>query len=319
MKHLEEHIVQSDIWANFKNEFGHETLKVADVLIIKHKIPLLPYYVGYAPRVNFLTQNCSWKELKTICRDERIIFVRFDIPNITKDQVSSGRSAKVYEDIVLNCKKSPRSTFAKWNILLNLNRAESEIIESFSQKTRYNVRLASKKGVYTKVENTEAGFKVFINLLKETAKRQKYLIHSESYYKKLFNLLLEQKMVNILNAYYNEQPLASWFLINYRKTFYYPYGGSSELHKNLMASNLIAWDAIALGKSLGCELFDMWGATNDQNSSWWGFTKFKLGYGGELVEYIDSYDFYVNKPISFLFNTAYQAFWNLVGIARRFK
>lgn len=319
MKQLEEHIVQSDVWSHFKNEFGNETVKVGDILIIKTKIPLTPFYIGYAPRVNFLTQRCSWKELKKICKDERIILVRFDIPNLLKEQVKSGKSAQVFEDLKKHCRKSPRSTFAKWNVLLDISKPESELIENLNQKARYNVRLASKKGVVTRVENTEKGLDTFVKMLKITAKRQKYLIHPESYYKKLFKILNEQKMVNILNAYYGDTPLASWFLVKHKSTLYYPYGGSSDEHRNLMASNLVAWEAITIGKNWGCTLFDMWGATNDENSSWWGFTKFKLGYGGELVEYIDSYDFNVNKVLAFFFNLSYGTFWAVVGLLRRFK
>jgi len=61
-------------------------------------------------------------------------------------------------------------------------------------------------------------------------------------------------------------------------------------------------------------LFDMWGATNNEKDPWWGFTRFKLGYGGELVKYVDSYDLVLNKPVYYLFNLAYKVFWFVVKL-----
>ncbi len=317
MKHLDEHILQSDEWGDFKTSFGTPAYRIGNIQLTKHKIPLTPFYVGYAPRVNFEKQKFSWKELKEIAKSEKIAFIRFDVPNMAVDETSKGIGAKIFKELKQNCRKSPRSTFAKWNVILDISKSEQEIIDSFSQKTRYNIKLASKKGVYSQIENNANGFKVFYTLLKVTAKRHKFLIHPESYYKKIFDMFSPHSMVNIINTYYEGTPLASWMLLNFRKTMYYPYGASSELHKNLMASNLIAWEAIKLAKSLGCEIFDMWGATNDRNNPWWGFTRFKLGYGGELIQYIDSYDFVINKPVYYVFNFAYNTFWKIMGILRK--
>ena len=117
-------------------------------------------------------------------------------------------------------------------------------------------------------------------------------------------------------AYFEDKAQATWMLLNYKDTIYYPYGGSVTENRSLMASNLMAWEAIKLGKRLGCRMFDMWGATNKRDHPYWGFTKFKLGYGGELFEYIDSYDFVVN-PLYYLFNLTYGAFWKLQDMRRK--
>lgn len=319
MKHLDEHILQSTEWGEFKTIFGTSSHRIGNLQLTKHKIPFLPFYVGYAPRVNFDKQKFSWKELKEIASQEKIAFIRFDVPNMTVEETSKGVGARIFQEIKENCKKSPRSTFARWNVIMDISKSEQEIVSAFSQKTRYNIKLASKKGVYTKIENDEKGFNTFYKLLKETSKRHNFLIHPENYYKKILELFSQHSMVNIINAYYEDTPLASWMVLNYRKTMYYPYGASSEAHKNLMASNLVAWEAIRLAKSLNCETFDMWGATNDRNNPWWGFTRFKLGYGGELVQYIDSYDFVINKPIYIIFNFAYNSFWKVISVLRNLR
>lgn len=310
IKQLETHIVQTPEWGEFKTKMGTPAVKVGDIQFTKHKIPFTSYFVGYAPKVNFNTQNFSWKELKTIAREERCALIRFDVPNVLKSTAET-HNKKLIEKLEENCKKAPRDTFTKWNIFMDLDRSEEDIIASFTQKTRYNSRLAARKGVEVSVENNSKGLKTFIDLHFETTKRQGFLSHSKNYYTQVFEVLNKYNKVNILVATYQNQPMAAWMLLNHENTIYYTYGGSSTEHKEVMASNLIAYEAIKLGKRLNAKIFDLWGATNNEKDSFWGFTKFKLGYGGELVEHIDSYDFVVNPIIYNIFNFSYSLFWKI--------
>lgn len=317
MKELQIHLTQSELWGEFKSKFGTQAIRVGDIQFTKHKIPFIPYYVGYAPRVNFSIQKFSWKELKSVAKREKIILIRFDVPNITSDEAKKGKIVSLLKEVKAHCKKSSKSTFAPWNVLLDISKPDEELIASFSQKTRYNIRLASRKGAVVKEESDNKGFETFYKLLEQTSKRQKYFIHPKKYYKDLFEIYSKKDMAHILICRYKNEPLVAWMLFNYQKTLYYPYGGSSDEHRNVMGSNLIAWEAIRLGKALNCEIFDMWGATNDKNDPWWGFTRFKIGYGGELVHYIDSYDFVINKPLNLIFNTSYTFFWKIIGLLRK--
>lgn len=318
ISNLKNHIVQSEVWGQFKRQTGIQVVRVGDIQFTKHKIPFTPYYVGYAPKVNFLEQKFSWVELRKVAKSEWCAFIRFDIPNVLLDTTPDSYVQRLISDLASKCKKSPRNTFTKWNVLLDISSTEETLQANMSQKTRYNSRLASKKGVEVKVENTEKGLKIFQELHEETAKRQGFLPHPRSYYAKAFNVLFENNMANILVSYFEGEPIASWLIFNYDETLYYAFGGSSNDNRNLMASNLMAWEAIKLGKKLGCKIFDMWGATADKSHPYWGFTKFKLGYGGELVEYLDSYDFVINYPVQMIFNALYGAFWKSRDIMQSF-
>jgi len=286
-------------------------IKTGDIQFTKHRIPMSPFYVGYAPKVNFDLQKFSWNELKAVAKQSKCAFIRFDVPNVLNQQNEHDTETKIISNLNKHCKKSPKNTFTKWNVLLDISKPEAEIQANLNQKTRYNSKLAYRKGVEAKLENNEKGLAVFLRLLYATAKRQGFLPHPNKYYQTVFETLYAKKMANILVAYYESTPIAAWMLFNYDRTLYYPYGGSSTEHRDLMASNLMAWEAIKLGQRLNCKLFDMWGATNDKDSPYWGFTKFKLGYGGELVEYIDSYDFIVNPFVYYSFNFSYDLFWKI--------
>ncbi len=308
---LDTHLVQTDLWGKFKTSMGNTAVKVGNIQLTKHKIPATGKYVGYAPRVNFLTQKFNFKELKATAIEEDIAFIRFDVPNVLKYDTSYDQLPRMLMNVEDECRIAPRSTFATYNVLLDISKPEEELIKNFSSKTRYNTKLAAKKGVKVRIENSEDGFENFFKLLSETAKRQKFSIHSKKYYKNAYEIFSAEGLANILIAYYENEPLVAWMLFNYQNTMYYPYGGSSTKHRNLMASNLMAWEAIKLAKKKNTTVFDMWGATNDKDSPWWGFTRFKLGYGGDLVEYMPSRDFVVSKSIYYPFNFAYNTFWKL--------
>ena len=91
--------------------------------------------------------------------------------------------------------------------------------------------------------------------------------------------------------------LVAWILFVFHDTLYYPYGASSDKFRNTMASNLIMWEAIKFGKKMGLKKIDMWGALGpnpDKNDPWYGFHRFKEGYGATLTEFAGSYDLVIN-------------------------
>lgn len=304
------HLTQGANWSEFKMLMGSTSVKVGDIYFTKHKIPFTKYFVGYAPKVNFKVQSFNFDELMHTAKEEKCAFIRFDVPNVPKHSVKNV-DTKWLNELYKYTVKSPRNTFAKWNILLDISKPEEFLLNNLYPKTRYNTKLAAKKGVTVRIENNDNGINIFNNLMKETAKRHDFLIHSDEYYKKVFDVFNKKDQAYIMIAYYNDEPLSAWMLLIENNILYYPYGASSEKNKNLMASNLLAWEAIKLGKKKDCILFDMWGATNDRFHPWWGFTQFKLRYGGELIEYMDSYDFVVNKLIYKAFNFSYSVFWRL--------
>ena len=190
-----------------------------------------------------------------------------------------------------------------------------------SSKTRYNVRLAARKEVVVKEESNEKGIEIFLKLQGETAKRQGFMLHAGEYYRKAWDILSKKRIARMMVAYYKNEPLTAWMLFVYGGTLYYPYGGSSVKHRNLMASNLMAWEVIKFGKKLGCTNFDMWGSSDpaDTEDAWYGFTRFKLGYGGRPVEHIDSYDLVIDPIKYWAFVYIYKIFWLVMGVKKKLR
>jgi len=105
---------------------------------------------------------------------------------------------------------------------------------------------------------------------------------------------------HLLKAIYEGKTLTTWVLFELNDVLYYPYGASSNQNKEVMASNLMMWETIKLGKKHGCKMFDMWGSMGpepDRSDPWYGFHRFKQGYGGELTEFVGTYDLVVNRTL----------------------
>lgn len=169
----------------------------------------------------------------------------------------------------------------------------------------------AKHGVIVEERDNDEGFEIYLKLYFETTRRQNYHGHSPAYHRLCWKTMKQNNMARVLIAFYTPPetktriPLSAWMLFNFKDTLYYPYGGSSNEYKNVMASTLLAWEAIKLGKKLKLKTLDLWGAlepTASVNHPWRGFHQFKERLGPELVEYLGSFDLVFNKPLYFAFN-----------------
>ncbi|MFA6080838.1 MAG: peptidoglycan bridge formation glycyltransferase FemA/FemB family protein [Patescibacteria group bacterium] len=291
------HPLQSEDWANARKQMGIETVNIEGFLLTFHKIPFTNFKIGYLPRSKMPSKKILQK-LDVFGKKNKAIFIKIE-PNVEKNS-----KLEIHN---LNLVKSPHPLFPAWTQILDLTKSEDELLKSFHSKTRYNIRLAEKKGVTVREESNSNGFEKFSKLYFETTKRQKYFGHDYQYHKTVWNNL-KNKISHILIAYYNDIPLAAYQLWYLDGVIYYVYGGTSQLHRNLMASNLLMWEAIKLGKKLGALKFDMWGSLGpnyDSNDPWSGFTRFKEGYATKFTEFVGSYDLVINPLLYKIYNFIY--------------
>lgn len=299
---LVDHIVQSWEWGEFRKSLGLPFLrygifqngKMKRVFeLTLHRIPFTNYFVGYLPKGPLPDKEFT-EALKIIGKENRCAYIKVE-PNIL-----ASPSVKIYQEF----KRSPKPLFTKYNFIVDLTQSEEDLLKNMHPKTRYNIRLADKKGVTVEERVDDEAFEIYLKLYFETTKRQNYYGHSESYHRKTWKILKGANMARILIGFYNKKPLTAWMLFNFKDTLYYPYGGSSIEHKDVMSNNIVAWEAIKVGKRMGLKSFDMWGALGpaaDSKDPWFGFHDFKRKYGGKLVEYVGTYDLVFNKPLYNIF------------------
>lgn len=297
------HVIQSWEWGEFRKSLDLPLLRyglykdnkiTTAFQLTLHKIPFTHKYVGYLPKGPLPNKDLA-DALEKIGKESNCAFIKVE-PNI----INTEPHYSVYPSF----QESPKPLFTKHNFVLNLTRSEEEILKSMHSKTRYNIRVAERKGVKVEERTDDKGFEIFLKLHFETTQRQRFHSHNKNYHRKVWKLLREHNMARVLIAFYNKKPLTAWMIYNFKDTLYYPYGGSSIEHKDVMSNNLVAWEAIKLGKRLKLKKFDMWGALGpnpDPQDPWIGFHRFKQGYGGELVEYLGTFDLVFDDPLYWTF------------------
>ncbi len=306
MNDLAQHPMQSVEWGEARKKMGIRVERIIEnenvYQLTIHPIPHSPFSIGYLPR-SVLPTTDVLRQLLEFGKKNNLIFVKLE-PYVHYD-VS-------FSIDVLNENKnllhSPHALFPEWTQVLDLRPTEEELMKNLKSKTRYNIRLAQKKGVIIREMFTDDGYSIFEKLYFETCKRQKYHGHTPFYHKTMWDALKETQ-AHILVAFLDETPLAAYELLYFKKRFYYLYGGSSFLHKNAMAPNLLMWEAIKLGKTLGGETFDMWGSLPENYSDshpWAGFTRFKEGYGTKFLRLSPSYDLVINPTVYKMYNLVYK-------------
>ena len=306
MKNVNIHPLQSLEWGEFRKKTGVKVVRVNGLQVTIHKIPYTLWTIGYIPKSKLPTKN-EISELIKIGKQEKCIFVQLE-PHVQRKDVSN------FDIRISNLKPAFHPLLTKYTFLLDLTKSEEELLKNMHPKTRYNIKVAQKHGVQIVEDNSDQAFEEYLKLTEETTKRQSFYAHTQNYHRLMWKTL-KPKMAHLFLAKYKNKTLAAWILFVYDGTLYYPYGASSNLHRETMASNLLMWEVILFGKKLGLKQFDMWGAlgpTPDPKDPWFGFHRFKQGYGGELVEFIGSYDLVINPLLYQLYKIVDKIRWLLL-------
>ncbi len=322
-----QHVIQSWEWGQFRQKTGVKVIRlglfdnsrlVSAYQLTIHPLPFFSFNVGYLPK-SPIPEPEVFLALQKIARENNCLFIKLEL-NVEKTDGSVSHIKELLEKRP-NFVLSPKPLFTKYNFVLDLTKSEDELLAQMKEKTRYNVRLAEKRGVEIAVHTDDAAFEVYQRLYFETTKRQKYFGHTLEYHRLMWETLQPAGIAQILIASYQRSPQTAWMLFKFGSALYYPYGGSSIEHREAMASNLIMWEAIKLGKKLNCTSFDLWGALGPeakQNNPWQGFHRFKEGYGARLVEYVGTYDLVINKQLYALFNLGDKLRWQFLRLKSKF-
>ncbi len=318
------HIIQSWQWGEFRKSAGLDLVRlghfegnklISAYQLTFHPVPFFKKNIGYLPK-GPLPDRDMVRALVDLGKKKNAAYIKIE-PNVI---VANEKNHASYKLVELGLVPSKKSLFTKYNFIVDLSKSNEELLAGFSQKTRYNIGLAQRKGVEVYESQTDTDFEIYLKLYFETTKRQKYFGHTPEYHRRAWKVLKDAGLARVLIAKYQGKPLVAWMLFNFGETLYYPYGGSSTEHRDVMASNLVCFEAIALGKRLGLKHFDMWGALGpdaDPKDPWYGFHKFKLGYGSKLVEYVGTYDLIVNAVVYNSLNLADMVRWKLLRLSRK--
>jgi lipid II:glycine glycyltransferase (peptidoglycan interpeptide bridge formation enzyme) len=172
-------------------------------------------------------------------------------------------------------------------------------------KTRYNIRLAERKGVTVRTGGVD-DFEMVADMYAETGERNAFAIRPRAYYLDVWRTFATANMLHILIAEYDAQPLAALLIVYHGPLALYMYGASSEQERNRMPTYLLQWEALRWAQSRGCTQYDMWGAPDHfvEEDRMWGVWRFKRGFNGTVTRHIGAWDFAVYPHLYQLYTEA---------------
>lgn len=181
-------------------------------------------------------------------------------------------------------------------VLIDLNPSEEDIINSFRQKTRYNIRLAERKGVT--VEAVEAGdenLAIMYELMAVTAKRAGVFLRDKKYFYDFWRGHAAGGNGQLFLARYEGSVVAGAFITHLGHKALYKDGGSGREHANVQAPYALQWGIIQWLKEQGITEYDLHGTPpadkiNDETHPLHGLARFKTGFNDQVTEYIGTYD-----------------------------
>lgn len=325
------HPLQTWTWGEFKSRWGWSMRAVlfedngnciGAAMVLKRPIPYTPFSFLYVPKgpvfdyEDEAVRTAMFQGLETIADQERAILVKVDpdiarafgedgIPDQTGTATLNTLSARgwVY---------SPEQIQFKNTVLYDISRPEDEILASMKQKTRYNIRQGTKKGVTVR-EGGVDDLPLIFEMYQTTAERDHFLIRPEAYYLDGWRNLIEDGFAVPLIAEFEGQPLGAVIVVFFADRALYMYGASTGAERKRMPNYLLQWEAIKLAKARGCTVYDFWGAPDafDENDRMWGVYRFKRGFNGTVLHGIGAWD-YPAKPLM------YRAFVELLPRFRAF-
>ncbi len=184
-------------------------------------------------------------------------------------------------------------------VIIDLSPSEEEMLARMKQKTRYNIRLAGKKGVTVRT-GTLNDLPLLYKMYAETSVRDGFVVRDEGYYQTVWRTFMgaESPKCEPLIAEVDGEPVAAIFVFYFADRAYYIYGMSREAHREKMPNYLLQWEAMRRAKAAGCSVYDLWGAPEEFNESdsMWGVFRFKQGLGGQVVRTLGAWDF-TPKPL----------------------
>lgn len=302
-----DNLFQSGFWGAFKEQFDQRALAFDAgtfplvVYIRKYGPGMTLAYVPHGPMmINPERQETPPEEPGTYLMEitelllphlpQNCVFVRFDLPwRMSDDYVGF---VGIHPPLVkASVDIQPPST-----VILDISRPEDEILAGMKSKTRYNIRLAEKKGVVVREAGT-GELEEWYEMYTETARRDQITIHEKEYYTGLFRLAETfpgpKPELQLFMASIDGKNAAGIITAAFGGRAVYLYGASNNYKRNYMPAYALQWHAIRRAKEQGCRGYDFFGIppTNDPDHPMHGLYRFKTGFGGEIVHRFGCWDY----------------------------
>jgi len=290
--------LQSWGWGELQRELGNTFWRLREddgvALVIKRSIRFGKNWL-YSPRGPIVATPATFdkliEQMQELAKAEESLFIRTE-PATKLEQ--PWRRAK-------------KDTQPARTLVLDLTKTQDELLAAMHQKSRYNIRLAERKGISVRFSKDVADIELFLKLAEEVASRAPFAYHTSDYYH-TFMRVLDTHGAELAIAEYEGKVLAVHVLMTFGDTTTYVHGASSIEQRSLMAPHLLQWESIKRAQAGDTTKYDFYGiapADAGADHPWTGITRFKLGFSGKQVTYPGSYDLVRNRLWYWLYTAAH--------------
>ena len=315
-------LLQSYEWGELKSKSGWIPIRViaenenkeiiAAASILKKVLPIVKKSIFYIPRGFTLdTKNKKLvidftNELKKIAKKHNAILIKIDPPIKIEDQGSLNNILQ--SGFTRVSTDGFGGTQPKCVMQLDSSRPLDEIMASFKEKWRYNIRLAQRRGIVCKTDCTKEDLPIFYELLKETCKRDGFLVRGYEYFNDMWNFLYPKGYLKMFLTYYEDTPVTGSLCYLWGDKAMYTYGASSNEYRKHMPNHLMQWEMISWAHNSNCRIYDFRGVSpkkdgDPEDDKLSGLNRFKEGFSPDFVEYIGEFDLVINNFFYFAWVT----------------
>lgn len=316
------HHTQSSLWSQLKSLHNWKPLRLtaskdgqiaAGIQILLKPLPLFGV-IGYAPNGPvFRTSDAALQkqlleQLNQLVKTHRIRMLFVHPPRCGEDFVPLLKQ--------FGYRLNEPSIAVDATVMLDLEPDLDEIIKGFTQKKRYNVRYAGRKGVTIRECSGREDLALFHRLLSASAERQGFTPESLEYFEKMYELFEPGGHIKILFAEHDNEPLAARLVIGYGDTVIMKRVGFSGEKSNLHPNEAVEWAAIEWAKAQGYRYYDLEGLDRKTAAAVLAGEplpaeavkspdRYKLDHGGEVRLLPQTYTYIRNPLVAWLYYTAY--------------
>ncbi|MDQ3911875.1 MAG: peptidoglycan bridge formation glycyltransferase FemA/FemB family protein [Actinomycetota bacterium] len=304
------HVLQSYEWGEFKRRLGWEPIRlvlerggetVGLGQFLAYSTAPIPGALMYCPKGPWLPWNDKkavqtfFEGARTVANSRGAHTVKIE-PEVLEQQ----KDVKtLLGDIGFH--KARYDLNLKTTLVVGLSLPEEDLLAKMKGKTRYNIRLAARKGVEVIEAEFEEGWETFYQWMKATSERKEgyVLRRSRDYLYNVMRAMHDAGQGYLFFAEHEGTPLAGMYVFTFGKKYWYMYGATSDKKRNLKANYLLQWEVMRWARERGLTHYDMVGVPKpedlDESSSLWSVYKFKEGFGGEIADSLGCFDLTVKR------------------------
>ncbi len=187
------------------------------------------------------------------------------------------------------------------------DRTNDDLFSGFNQLWRRNVRKAEKSGVVVERGGYD-DLAAFHEVYAVTARRDGFTARPLSYFQRMWQAMTaeDDDRIRLYLATHDDEVLAATTWVRVGAHVWYSYGASADHKRELRPSNAVQWRMLVDAQEAGARVYDLRGISDAlaESDPLFGLIRFKLGTGGEAVEYLGEWDY----PLNPLLHKAFQLY-----------